>query len=99
MSPEKAQQLQNSLMQLAHTFKLLNLNEAAAELSHQASSLSQINILSNENYAQQLMKSILSAMNAIGILVRNYSSSRLQIRVNNTNISLDRLDEAHQTLK
>jgi len=98
MSPEKAQQLQNSLMQLAHTFKLLNLNEAAAELSHQASSLSQINILSNENYAQQLMKSILSAMNAIGILVRNYSSSRLQIRVNNTNISLDRLDEAHQTL-
>ncbi len=44
------------------------------------------------------MKSILSAMNAIGILVRNYSSNRLQIRVNNTNISLDRLDEAHEML-
>lgn len=87
MSPEKAQQLQSNLMQLAHTFKLLNLNEAASELSQQASSLSQINILSNENYAQQLMKSILSAMNAIGILVRHYSSNRLQIRVNNTNIS------------
>ncbi|MDC4799841.1 chemotaxis protein [Acinetobacter baumannii] len=98
MSPEKAHQLQSNLMQLAHTFKLLNLNEAASELSQQASSLSQINILSNENYAQQLMKSILSAMNAIGILVRHYSSNRLQIRVNNTNISLDRLDEAHQTL-
>ncbi|OFD27767.1 chemotaxis protein [Acinetobacter baumannii] len=98
MSPEKALQLQSNLMQLAHTFKLLNLNEAASELSQQASSLSQINILSNENYAQQLMKSILSAMNAIGILVRHYSSNRLQIRVNNTNISLDRLDEAHQTL-
>ncbi|XZW20456.1 chemotaxis protein [Acinetobacter baumannii] len=98
MSPEKAHQLQSNLMQLAHTFKLLNLNEAALELSQQASSLSQINILSNENYAQQLMKSILSAMNAIGILVRHYSSNRLQIRVNNTNISLDRLDEAHQTL-
>ncbi|XZU11206.1 chemotaxis protein [Acinetobacter baumannii] len=98
MSPEKAQQLQSNLMQLAHTFKLLNLNEAASELSQQASSLSQINILSNENYAQQLMKSILSAMNAIGILVRHYSSNRLQIRVNNTNISLDCLDEAHQTL-
>ncbi|EIB7122402.1 chemotaxis protein [Acinetobacter baumannii] len=98
MSAEKAHQLQSNLMQLAHTFKLLNLNEAASELSQQASSLSQINILSNENYAQQLMKSILSAMNAIGILVRHYSSNRLQIRVNNTNISLDRLDEAHQTL-
>ncbi|WP_202742797.1 chemotaxis protein [Acinetobacter calcoaceticus] len=98
MSPEKAQQLQTSLLQLAYTFKLLNLDEAASELSQQASSLSQLNILSNENYAQQLMDSILSAMNSIGILVRQYTSSRLQLNVNNTNISLDRLDEAHQAL-
>ena len=98
MSTEKAQQLQTSLLQLAYTFKLLNLEEASAELSQQASSLSQLNILSNENYAQQLMDSILSAMNSIGILVRQYTSSRLQLNVNNTNISLDRLDEAHQAL-
>lgn len=58
MSPEKAQQLQASLLQLAHTFKLLNLDEAASALSQQASSLSQLNILSDENYAQQLMNSI-----------------------------------------
>lgn len=98
MSPEKAQQLQTSLLQLAYTFKLLNLDEAASALSQQASSLSQLNILSDENYAQQLMNSILSAMNSIGILVRNYTSNRLQLSVNNTAISLDRLDEAHQTL-
>ena len=98
MSTEKAQQLQTSLLQLAYTFKLLNLDEAASELSQQATSLSQLNILSNENYAQQLMNSILSAMNSIGILVRQYTSSRLQLHVNNTNISLDRLDEAHQAL-
>ncbi|WP_171430165.1 chemotaxis protein [Acinetobacter lactucae] len=98
MSPEKAQQLQASLLQLAHTFKLLNLDEAASALSQQASSLSQLNILSDENYAQQLMNSILSAMNSIGILVRNYTSNRLQLSVNNTAISLDRLDEAHQAL-
>ncbi|WP_151821582.1 chemotaxis protein [Acinetobacter oleivorans] len=98
MSTEKAQQLQTSLLQLAYTFKLLNLDEASVELSQQASSLSQLNILSNENYAQQLMDSILSAMNSIGILVRQYTSSRLQLSVNNTNISLDRLDEAHQAL-
>lgn len=98
MSTEKAQQLQTSLLQLAYTFKLLNLDEASVELSQQASSLSQLNILSNENYAQQLMDSILSAMNSIGILVRQYTSSRLQLNVNNTNISLDRLDEAHQAL-
>ncbi|OBA13075.1 chemotaxis protein [Acinetobacter calcoaceticus] len=98
MSPEKAQQLQASLLQLAHTFRLLNLDEAASALSQQASSLSQLNILSDENYAQQLMNSILSAMNSIGILVRNYTSNRLQLSVNNTAISLDRLDEAHQAL-
>ncbi len=98
MSTEKAQQLQTSLLQLAYTFKLLNLDEAASTLSQQANSLSQLNILSNENYAQQLMDSILSAMNSIGILVRQYTSSRLQLNVNNTNISLDRLDEAHQAL-
>ncbi|MGK3625755.1 chemotaxis protein, partial [Acinetobacter sp. A11] len=98
MSPEKAQQLQASLLQLAHTFRLLNLDEAASTLSQQASSLSQLNILSDENYAQQLMNSILSAMNSIGILVRNYTSNRLQLSVNNTAISLDRLDEAHQAL-
>ncbi|MBJ9722547.1 chemotaxis protein [Acinetobacter calcoaceticus] len=98
MSTEKAQQLQTSLLQLAYTFKLLNLDEASSELSQQASSLSQLNILSNDNYAQQLMNSILSAMNSIGILVRQYTSSRLQLHVNNTNISLDRLDEAHQAL-
>ncbi|MGP4770715.1 chemotaxis protein [Acinetobacter sp. PFS20] len=98
MSTEKAQQLQTSLLQLAYTFKLLNLDEASVELSQQANSLSQLNLLSNENYAQQLMDSILSAMNSIGILVRQYTSSRLQLNVNNTNISLDRLDEAHQAL-
>lgn len=52
MSPEKLSNYKSNLMQLAHTFKLLNLNEAVSELSQQASSLSQINILSNENYAQ-----------------------------------------------
>ena len=37
-------------------------------------------------------------MNSIGILERNYTSSRLQLKVNNLQISLDRLDEAHAAL-
>lgn len=85
-------------LQLAYTFKLLNLDDASSALSQQATSLSQLNILSDENYAQQLMNSILSAMNSIGILVRQFTSNRLQLNVNNTDISLDRLDEAHQAL-
>ena len=44
------------------------------------------------------MNTILSAMNSIGVLERHHTSSRLQLRVNNMNISLDRLDEAHEAL-
>ena len=44
------------------------------------------------------MNGILSAMNSIGVLERHHTSSRLQLRVNNMNISLDRLDEAHAAL-
>ncbi|WP_130803072.1 chemotaxis protein [Acinetobacter ihumii] len=98
MSTEKVQELQQNLKNLAHVFKVLNLNEAYQELYRQAETLNQPTMLNDANYAQQLMKSILAAMNSIGILERNYLSSRLQLRVNNMNISLDRLDDAHDAL-
>ncbi len=98
MGEEKTQELKTKLTDLAHVFKVLNLNEAYSELKQQADLLSQENMLKDENYAQQLMNSILSAMNSIGILERNYTSNRLQLKVNNLHISLDRLDDAHSTL-
>lgn len=98
MTPEKTIELQNKLNELANIFKVLNLNEAHHDLSRQAASLGQTEILQDENFAQQLMNTILSAMNSIGVLERHHTSSRLQLRVNNMNISLDRLDEAHAAL-
>lgn len=98
MSDEKTVELKSKLLGLANIFKVLNLNEAATELVQQAALLDNPTILEDDNYAQQLMNSILSAMNSIGILERNYTSNRLQLRVNNLQISLDRLDEAHTTL-
>lgn len=98
MSAEKMQELQQKLNQLANVFKVLNLNEAAKELDQQAEKLSQPNTLTDATSIQQLMNSILASMNSIGILERNYTSSRLQLRVNNMQISLDRLDEAHKAL-
>ena len=98
MSSEKAQELKVKLNDLAHVFKVLNLNEAYIELKQQADLLAQDNMLKDESYVQQLMNSILSAMNSIGILERNYTSNRLQLKVNNLQISLDRLDEAHAAL-
>lgn len=98
MSDEKTAELKEKLLALANIFKVLNLNEAATELTQQAALLSDHTSLNNENYAQQLMNSILSAMNSIGILERNYTSNRLQLPVNNLQISLDRLDDAHAVL-
>ena len=98
MTDEKTQELKTKLVDLAHVFTVLNLNEAYIEIKQQAELLSQENMLKDENYAQQLMNSILSAMNSIGILERNYTSNRLQLKVNNLQISLDRLDEAHVAL-
>ncbi|MGE8540282.1 chemotaxis protein [Acinetobacter sp. ANC 3813] len=98
MTPEKTQELQGKLMQLGNIFKVLNLNEAHNDLTRQAASLNQAEILKDESFAQQLMNCILSAMNSIGVLERHHTSSRLQLRVHNMNISLDRLDEAHEAL-
>ena len=98
MTPEKTQELQAQLNSLANIFKVLNLNEAYHDLTRQAASLSQPEIMQDASFAQQLMNVILSAMNSIGVLERHHTSSRLQLRVNNMNISLDRLDEAHAAL-
>ena len=98
LSTEKTQELQQKLYNLANIFKVLNLNEAFNDLSKQASLLNHAEVLKDENFAQELMNGILSAMNSIGVLERHHTSSRLQLRVNNMNISLDRLDEAHAAL-
>lgn len=98
MTAEKILELQQKLKNLANIFKVLNLNEAFNDLSRQASLLNDAEVLKDEGFAQQLMNCILSAMNSIGVLERHHTSSRLQLRVNNMNISLDRLDEAHEAL-
>ena len=98
MTAEKTSELQQKLNNLANIFKVLNLNEAFNDLSRQASLLNDAEVLKDEGFAQQLMNCILSAMNSIGVLERHHTSSRLQLRVNNMNISLDRLDEAHEAL-
>ena len=98
MTAEKTLELQQKLKNLANIFKVLNLNEAFNDLSRQASLLNDAEVLKDEGFAQQLMNCILSAMNSIGVLERHHTSSRLQLRVNKMNISLDRLDEAHEAL-
>lgn len=61
-------------------FKVLNLNEAAKELTElEELWVNQIHKLINS--IQQLINGALASMNSIGILERNYTSSRLQFDV------------------
>lgn len=97
MTPEKIVNCKLNCFSWAHFQSAGALNEAHNDLTRQAASLNQTEILKDENFAQQLMNCILSAMNSIGVLERHHIR-RLQLRVNNMNISLDRLDEAHEAL-
>ena len=98
MSPEKTQELQAKIKDIANIFHVLNLTEVHTSLIAQAQELNNIDVLKDEHFAQKLMNELLAAMNAIGILERHHTSNRLQLRVNNRNIALDRLDDAHATL-
>ena len=98
MTPERTIELQGKLISLANIFKVLNLDAAHQDLLRQANLLSNVTMLKDENFVQNLMNCILSAMNSIGILERHHTSKRLQLGVNNMHISLDRLDEAHVAL-
>ena len=98
MSEEKVENNKTKLIDLAHVFQVLNLDEPYLALKNQAENLNSDSIRSNQEYVQQLMNTILNAMNAIGILERNHTSDRLQMHINNPQISLDRLDNAYDVL-
>lgn len=86
------------LLRLSHIFKVLNLNEAHAEMNKQTSLFTLENIRNNPNFAQGLMNSLLACLNSIGILARNFSPNHIGIDINNLNISVDQLDQAHTIL-
>ena len=52
----------------------------------------------NEQFTQTIMNSLLTALNDLGLLIRQYRSNLLQYPVNNANIALDRLDNAYKVL-
>lgn len=97
MNLETLEQLQLQLKHAANIFNVLNLNKIAHNLTHQAQLLN-LEVLRDENFVQQFMNCIQSAINAVAVLERQYCSNRLQFAINNTHISLDRLDEAHEVL-
>ena len=97
-SDEQIRTMQSQLKALVSLFTVLNLNEVAHDLNQQVEHLNRLDYLHDDNNSQSLLNSMEQALNAMGILERHHRSKRLHLPVNNLNISLDRLDDAHDAL-
>lgn len=97
LNSEQVQDIKNQLNRLAQVLRILNLNESSQTLREQTYSL-ELATFRDEIQITGLMNALLNAINSVAILARQYVSQRLQLRINNTQISLDHLDDAFHTL-
>ena len=95
LSTERTVEIKKNLSRIAQVLALINLKDIAQSLL-QASHAS--NSFTDEEYTQSLIDSLLTALNDLGLYVRQNTSSYLQYPVNNKAIALDRLDNAYETL-
>lgn len=99
LSSEQIQELQQKLYAVACVMKVLNLEHIYELLSKQAEALVNDSAkLQSEAFAQDMMNSVLSATNALGLLEREYISNRLQLGVFNTDIVLDQVEKAYESV-
>lgn len=99
LSTEQIQELQQKLYAVACVMKVLNLEHVYELLSKQAEALVGDGAkLQSEAFAQDMMNSVLSATNALGLLEREYVSNRLQLGVFNTEIVLDQVEKAYESV-
>lgn len=99
LSSEQIQELQQKLYAVACVMKVLNLEHIYELLSKQADALVGDGVkLQSETFAQDMMNSVLSATNALGLLEREYISNRLQLGVFNTEIVLDQVEKAYESV-
>ena len=97
MTPEKISEIQVKLREISNVYTVLNLNDNAQQLSDIARDLN-ADSLRNDQFAQKLLNTLESALNRMGFVERSHTSKRLQLTATNTNVSLDRLDDAYDAL-
>lgn len=87
-----------SLNEVCNILNVINLNDAGQQLRVQAERIRANENLAGEQHASQMMNSLLFATNSLQILERNYTPSRLKLKFNNTQITLDKVEEAQKVL-
>lgn len=100
LSPEQITEVQQRMFSVVRVLQVLNLHDVAEKFNQQALKVVPNNHveLQSDLFAQALMDSVLTVTNGLGLLERQYTSNRLQLGVFNTEIVLDQVDKAHETL-
>ena len=97
-SNDRLSEIKQQLQSIARIFHVLNMNATAEQIQQPLAQLYNAQALQDTDVVQQLMNSLLQALNDLGLLSRQYQSDLLQYHVHNTGIALDRLDNAHDVL-
>lgn len=100
LSAEQINDVQQRMFAVARVLQVLNLHDVAEQFNQQALKVVPNNHveLQSDLFAQALMDSVLTVTNSLGLLERQYTSNRLQLGLFNTEIVLDQVDKAHETL-
>lgn len=100
LSSEQIYEVQQKMFAVVRVLQVLNLHDVAEQFNQQAEKVVPNNHveLQSDLFAQALMDSVLTVTNSLGLLERQYTSNRLQLGVFNTEIVLDQVDKAHETL-
>lgn len=95
---EERQGIVSSLRESINIFQVINLNDSSAKLREQADQIEANENLSTDRHANDVMNSLLFATNSLQILERNYTPARLKLKFNNTQITLDKIEEAQEAV-
>ena len=95
---EERQVICASLDEISNVLDVINLNDAAQQLRTQNARILSNQNLDNQQHATQLMNTLLFTTNSLQILERNYTPGRLKLKLHNTQITLEKVEEAQQVL-
>lgn len=95
---ERAVEIKHILISFANILELLNLAQTAEPIARSAEKIHSSTVFKDEEFTQTLMNELLSALNDLGLYVRQNTSQYLQYPVKNRAIALDKLDNAYETL-
>ncbi|SDB99376.1 hypothetical protein [Acinetobacter boissieri] len=98
LSTERLGVLHQQALAIKQILSVLNMHDIASDLEQYLPLLQNPTQIKQESLVNQLMQSLLSALNHLRLYARQKTPRLLRYKVVNQNIALDRLDDAYETL-